>query len=264
VRAWPAFWVCCVVVLAGCGQQTSSSRSEGPSPPARVAGLGRTATTALVRRCVPRSRTVRNANVAYAAVVRSSLAVYRAPSATRAVRRFGPKDVNGYPVVFSVAATRTDHTCKAAWYRVRLPTVPNGSTGWVKASTVQLFRVRTRIVVELRARRLRAYRLGREVLDARVTIGAPQTPTPVGRFYVSERFLLASPSGPFGPSALGISAHSAVLQDWVQGGPIALHGTNRPDQIGQAASHGCVRLPNATMKRLFALAPAGTPVIIRP
>jgi lipoprotein-anchoring transpeptidase ErfK/SrfK len=54
-----------------------------------------------------------------------------------------------------------------------------------------------------------------------------------------------------------------VLHDWAQGGPIALHGTNEPGLIGVAASHGCVRLTNGVMRRLFALAPAGTPVVIR-
>ncbi len=96
-----------------------------------------------------------------------------------------------------------------------------------------------------------------------MAIGATGTPTPVGRFYVDERFLLANANGPFGVAALGISAHSDVLQHWVQGGPIALHGTNEPTAIGGAVSHGCVRLTNEAMMRLFKLAPAGTPVLIR-
>jgi len=49
----------------------------------------------------------------------------------------------------------------------------------------------------------------------------------------------------------------------IEGGPIALHGTNDPASIGQAASHGCVRLRNADARWLLRLAPAGTPVLIR-
>ena len=124
--------------------------------------------------------------------------------------------------------------------------------------------VRTRIVVDLSDRRASVYRWGRLALRARVAVGAPATPTPVGRFYVNERFVLSSPNGPFGVAALGISAHSNVLRDWVQGGPIGLHGTNEPASIGQAASHGCIRLENGDMSRVFRLAPAGTPVVIRP
>jgi lipoprotein-anchoring transpeptidase ErfK/SrfK len=81
---------------------------------------------------------------------------------------------------------------------------------------------------------------------------------------VNERYLLTSADGPFGVAALGISAHSDVLKNWVQGGPVALHGTDQPSLIGDAVSHGCVRLANAVMIRLFRLAPAGTPVLIRP
>ena len=34
--------------------------------------------------------------------------------------------------------------------------------------------------------------------------------------------------------------------------------------IGHAVSNGCIRVPNATLKRLFAVTAAGTPVVIHP
>lgn len=45
---------------------------------------------------------------------------------------------------------------------------------------------------------------------------------------------------------------------------IYIHGTNREDQIGAPASHGCVRLANSDMVELFDLVPLGTPVQIKP
>ncbi|MEK6557681.1 MAG: L,D-transpeptidase [Candidatus Margulisiibacteriota bacterium] len=42
----------------------------------------------------------------------------------------------------------------------------------------------------------------------------------------------------------------------------AIHGTNRPETIGQAASHGCIRLRNEDITRLFKLVKIGTPVYI--
>jgi lipoprotein-anchoring transpeptidase ErfK/SrfK len=63
---------------------------------------------------------------------------------------------------------------------------------------------------------------------------------------------------------VGISAFSPVLTGWAQGGPIAIHGTNRPSSIGTAVSNGCIRLPNRVLKRVFRTAYAGTPVVIRP
>ena len=42
----------------------------------------------------------------------------------------------------------------------------------------------------------------------------------------------------------------------------ALHGTNRPETIGQSVSHGCVRLRNQDIQNLYAMVPIGTPVYI--
>jgi lipoprotein-anchoring transpeptidase ErfK/SrfK len=133
----------------------------------------------------------------------------------------------------------------------------------VPASDVSVYPVHTRIEVDLSERRVSVYRWGSLAFTTLVAVGASSTPTPVGRFYVDERFRLASADGPFGVAALGISAHSDALKDWVQGGPVALHGTDDPSSIGRPVSHGCVRLPNAVMTRLFAIAPAGTPVLIQ-
>ena len=46
------------------------------------------------------------------------------------------------------------------------------------------------------------------------------------------------------------------------GNGYALHGTNRPETIGQAVSHGCVRLRNEDIERLYAMVAVGTPVYI--
>jgi lipoprotein-anchoring transpeptidase ErfK/SrfK len=55
----------------------------------------------------------------------------------------------------------------------------------------------------------------------------------------------------------------ARVEELAAGGPVGIHGTNERSAIGHAASHGCIRLPNAMMKRLFAQVPAGTPIVIR-
>jgi lipoprotein-anchoring transpeptidase ErfK/SrfK len=54
-----------------------------------------------------------------------------------------------------------------------------------------------------------------------------------------------------------------VLTGWTQGGPIAIHGTNRPDLIGRAVSNGCIRVRNDVLRRIFAATPEGTPVEIQ-
>jgi lipoprotein-anchoring transpeptidase ErfK/SrfK len=101
------------------------------------------------------------------------------------------------------------------------------------------------------------------VLTATAAIGSPQTPTPTGHYYVNQRLVPTDTSGPFGPGAIGISAFSEVLTGWTQGGPIAIHGTNRPDLIGRAVSNGCIRVRNDLLQRMFDRTLTGTPVTVR-
>jgi lipoprotein-anchoring transpeptidase ErfK/SrfK len=199
---------------------------------------------------------------AYIAYVRRPAAAYREPG-RRPFARFDRVNVNGYPTLFLVRSVKYDRSCHAAWYRVQLPLRPNGVTGYVPAGSVDLQRVATRIVVDLSARSMSFMRRGRVRWTARVGIGASYSPTPTGSFYVNQRLVPKDPTGPWGPSALGISAFSPVYKTWTQGGPIAIHGTNDPGTIGRAASHGCIRIRNALMRKLFAETPAGTPVLIR-
>ena len=150
------------------------------------------------------------------------------------------------------------------WYRVKLPMKPNGTVGYVRPRDVSVEKVTTRISVDLSRRELLLYRRGKLVLRTPVAVGSPSTPTPIGRYFVSQRITTSNPGGPFGPVVLAVSAFSNVLQGWTAGGPIAIHGTNAPWTIGRAASHGCVRVPNETLMRLFAATPGGTPVVIHP
>jgi hypothetical protein len=170
---------------------------------------------------------------------------------------------DGLPRVFAVTAIRDTAACRPASFRVQVPARPNGSTRWVKADAFRVMWVDTRIVIHVKAMRLELYRGSRVVLRSPIAPGAPDTPTPIGRFYVTQRLVLKDPNGPWGPAALGTSAFSPVLKNWVDGGPVGIHGTNEPWAIGHAASHGCIRLPNALMKELFAQVPAGTPIVIR-
>lgn len=195
----------------------------------------------------------------YAVDVRTRLTyVFRSPGG-RAFARFGRFNVNGVPTVF---AALESVRCSTAWYRVMVPLKPHGQTGYVRARDVRLRPLRTRLVVDLSTRRLTAFERGRRVLSAKVAIGARSTPTPTGRFYVNQRFR-DDPQGPYGWAAIGISAFSEVLHGWPQGGPVAIHGTNRPSLLGLPVSNGCIRVSNETVKRLWRLAPTGTPVQVQ-
>jgi lipoprotein-anchoring transpeptidase ErfK/SrfK len=231
---------------------------------AAVAAVSATPGTAAQKRCrAGVLHPVGTPAAAYAAVVKHPTKAYRKPAGP-ALASFRKLNENGYPTTFSIVGAIVNATCDAAWYRVQLPMRPNGVTGYVRPAAVDVQRVRTKIEVDLSRRELSFYRADKLVLRTPVAVGTSATPTPVGRFYVNQRILTTNPNGPYGPGALGISAFSDVLTGWAQGGPIGIHGTNAPWSIGHAASNGCIRVPNDTLKRLFAMTPGGTPVVIHP
>jgi lipoprotein-anchoring transpeptidase ErfK/SrfK len=199
----------------------------------------------------------------YAVDARGLVRVYRRPGG-RAFARFGALNQNGVPMVFAALDAVLGPRCKAAWYRVRVPLKPNGTTGFVRARAVNLRLVRSQIVIDLSTRLVTAYRRGRAVLSTKAAVGAPATPTPLGDFYIDQRFREPDANGPYGWAAIGISAYSEVLRGWPQGGPVAIHGTNRPSLLGLSVSNGCIRVSNGAIQRIWRLAPTGTPVSIQP
>jgi len=48
----------------------------------------------------------------------------------------------------------------------------------------------------------------------------------------------------------------------VLGDGYGIHGTNAPETIGRSVSHGCVRLRNEDIEKLYDMVPVGTPVYI--
>jgi len=158
----------------------------------------------------------------------------------------------------------TDQSSHPGWLNVLLPIRPNGASGWIKASDVTVGRSDYEIRIELGAHKLTLLKLGQPVLDSGAVIGADKTPTPVGKFYVTDPLDLHSqPNAGYGVFALGISGYSEVLTSF-KGGPgqLAVHGTNTPSQVGQNISNGCVRVPNDVIEQIAAQAPLGTPVTI--
>jgi lipoprotein-anchoring transpeptidase ErfK/SrfK len=103
------------------------------------------------------------------------------------------------------------------------------------------------------------YRSGTRIWRSSIGVGKASTPTPAGEFWIREKFAVADASGIYGPRAFGTSGYSR-LSDWPGGGVIGIHGTNEPALIPGRPSHGCVRVPNAAIERLYRLMPIGTPV----
>jgi lipoprotein-anchoring transpeptidase ErfK/SrfK len=150
-----------------------------------------------------------------------------------------------------------------AWLLVMLPGRPNGAQGWIEQRGTLRATTSWRIVVKTASRRLFAYRRGELVRTFAVVVGKPSTPTPHGRFFVTEsvRMPVGSTGGPF---ALALSAHSEVLRTFEGGsGQIAIHGmANLKGAAGTAGSHGCVRLGDQDLRWMVARIAPGVPVEI--
>ena len=164
------------------------------------------------------------------------------------------------PRVVLVLAVRRGVDRRPAWYRISLPGRPNGRTGWVSADSLSVSRVRKEIFIDLSDRRLEIRRGRRLELRTRVAVGAPGMETPVGYFYVVAK--IPRPGYPvLGAYAFETSAYSR-LSEWPGGGVVGIHGTPTPSLLGQAVSHGCVRVSNPVILRMSRLVPLGTPIRI--
>jgi lipoprotein-anchoring transpeptidase ErfK/SrfK len=151
------------------------------------------------------------------------------------------------------------------WLHVRLAQRPDQSTAWIHASDAILATTPYRIVVNLTTTHLQLYKVNRLVLNAPVGVGAPDTPTPPGHYFVA--FVEPPISPAYGPFIMITSAHSEAIADWAGTGDaiIGIHGPVGADAaIGTAGAHisnGCVRMHDSQLLRLEDV-PPGSPIDI--
>ena len=194
----------------------------------------------------------------YIAKAIGSVDAYLDPNDTEATWNFDDVTEYGSKTVFLVNEVNGD------WYNVYLPIRPNGTTGWVHADQVEIKTVSLHVMVDQSERLLTVFDGDEVVLTTSVAVGTDENPSPNGYFYITDKLLTGNPSGAYGPVAFGISGFSDTLSSFAGGpGQIGVHGTNNPDSIGNAASHGCIRVNNEVILDLSELLPLGTPVTIQ-
>jgi lipoprotein-anchoring transpeptidase ErfK/SrfK len=174
------------------------------------------------------------------------------------VTRLGRRTEFGSPQTLGVVRQRN------GWLAVVATARPNNRLGWVRSRAVRLTSTRVSLTLDLSRRRL-VLRRGDHVLRRMtVGIGRPGSPTPTGRFAVTDK-LAGGRYGPYyGCCILALSAHQPHLPgSWTGGDRIAIHGTNAPASIGAAASAGCPHARDSDLRVLMRRVPLGTPVFIR-
>jgi lipoprotein-anchoring transpeptidase ErfK/SrfK len=154
---------------------------------------------------------------------------------------------------------------RGSWLGVVSKQLPNGRVGWISANAALVaYRTSYSVVASLSRREVVVRRAGRVVLRFPIAIGSASTPTPTGRFAVTDKLLTQDPGSPYGCCVLALSAHQpSTPQGWGGGDRVAIHATNMPETIGSAVSLGCLRGPADAVRRAVQTVPLGTIVTIR-
>jgi lipoprotein-anchoring transpeptidase ErfK/SrfK len=126
------------------------------------------------------------------------------------------------------------------------------------------------IIVDLSQRKLRLYDHSKVMKKYGVAIGTAAHPTPVGTFKVIAKAKNPAWRNPGSAWAAGMPSYIApgphnplgVRALYINSSGIRIHGTYKSWSIGHAASHGCMRMNNSTIVKLYPLVPVGTPVFI--
>jgi lipoprotein-anchoring transpeptidase ErfK/SrfK len=235
------------------------SLADGTSPPATTT----TTTTTTTTPAPEATRTTQHVNTVFPAagqLLVHSVAARVAPNPHARVIKVMHQFREDYRTQEILALKTTVGTDGKSWYQISIPMRPNGMKGWIPVHSVSVSPTVSQIVVNRSARTIDVYWHGKHALHAIVAIGAPGMETPVGHYYVAARFVPYE--DPFlGVFAVETSAYSK-LTEWPGGGVVGIHGTSEPQLLGQAVSHGCVRVSNTTAAALKRLAPLGTPITI--
>jgi hypothetical protein len=203
---------------------------------------------------------LREDSTVVARVQRDAHVALRLSPAGRVVAVVGARTSFGSPNVFSVVREQ------GPWIAVRSAAFPNGRLAWVDSRHGLVYR-RTAYEVEVDLSRHVLEVRGRAGVVFRTTVGsgASSSPTPAGRYAITDKIRGRRYGSAFGCCILALSGNQTRLPSgWVGGTRLAIHGTNRPETIGAPASAGCLHASDASLRRLERLLPLGAPVLIHP
>ena len=127
----------------------------------------------------------------------------------------------------------------------------------------------TSLTVDLSDRTVYLYRDRKLMASYRVAVGQPGWETPVGSFRIrqmvknpvwqhpiTDEIFPPGDVNPLGARWIGFAADEHMK--------LGFHGTTGESSIGQAVSHGCLRMKNRDVTALFSQVSLGTVVTVRP
>ncbi|MBP0017105.1 MAG: L,D-transpeptidase [Cyanobacteria bacterium SBLK] len=125
----------------------------------------------------------------------------------------------------------------------------------------------SRLVLRLRDRRVYYYRDEELIASYPVAIGREGWETPTGNFQVFQKVVNPTWQHPFTGEIVPPGQDNPLGTRWIGfwsdgKNAIGFHGTPNEELIGQAVSHGCVRMRNTDIVALFEKVDMGTVVIV--
>ncbi len=261
--------VAMVLVLGACG---SGGKARPIAAPAPTTGLAPT-TVAPTTTAPPAPVTTTTepapllSTLATAKPAIHSVDIYASPVQPEPARELDNPQPSGaapgstFPLRMLVVEDRGD------WLKVLLPIRPNGSSGWVQRSAVDLQTNDFRALVELGEHRITVWKGNEVFMEESVGVGASgRTPTTQGLFFTTELYVVTpSQQAAYGPYAFALSGFSEVHYSFGDGGTgvLGLHGTSDTSSLGRDVSNGCIRMSNSGITKLAKAMPLGTPVEVR-
>lgn len=145
---------------------------------------------------------------------------------------------------------------------VDVPYAADPVAGWIDLRGLDRSWTGISVEADLSEHRITVRRGDRVVLRAPAATGAPVSPTPPGRYFVTDRIPFPA-GGSLGTFAFGISGIQPNLPPgWSGGDQLAIHGTDSPWTIGRSASAGCLRVSEPILRRLLPMLRLGTPILV--
>jgi hypothetical protein len=178
----------------------------------------------------------------------------------RVFTRIGTRTDFGSPQTLTVVRRR------GRWLGVTTSERRNGRIAWVDGRAGVLGRHRTRLSLHVDRSRGRIWlKDGKKtVRTARVGTGRRGSPTPTGRFAVTDKMAGRRFRGVYGCCILALSGKQEnPPQGWRGGLRLAIHGTSGRSGTFTGGSAGCVRADPRTLRVLMRQVPLGTPVFVR-
>jgi hypothetical protein len=183
----------------------------------------------------------------------------RARPGGRVIARVGDRTEFGSPEMLSPTGRRIGW-----WTAVRHTSLGNDAVAWVHRRPLVHRRRWVSLDIDLSRRELVVTREREGVLRRiSVAIGAPDTPTPPGEYYVTDKLRGADFGSFYGCCILALSGSQPNLpRGWSGGDRLAIHGSPTPTW-GQNVSNGCLHARRADLRYLMKVVPLGTLVTIR-